>query len=139
MTDDDVRPAGLPTAARVAVGIVLAGITLAAVGLLVFPYLMFPKNQPTSEPVVVTEGAAQVLADQLSFSMSDQEITDTVTRQGGAAVVELRHGADATTVLVSIPNSVVEPTTRACYRFTLPQHRDITYEETSGCPALPSP
>lgn len=137
MPDNDVKPAGLPTAMRVAVGIVAAGLTLTVIGLLVFPSLLFPADRPTGEPVVATESSAQVLAKRLQVSMTDQEIFDEVATQKGSTVVEIRRTPAMTTVLVSIPASVVQPTTRACYEFTL-REGDITYETSTACPDVPS-
>ncbi|MGB3441083.1 MAG: hypothetical protein WBA97_20220 [Actinophytocola sp.] len=139
MTDDDVRPARLPITVRVAIGIVVAGMTLVVVGLLVFPSLVFPEDRSTGKSVVATESSAQVLAERLRYSMTDQDITDEVAKQRGSTVVELRHEPDVTTVLVSIPASVVEPTTHACYRFSLRQRHDVAYEKATGCPDVPTP
>jgi hypothetical protein len=121
----------------VIIGLVLAGLTLTAIGLLVWPYLMFPANRPTGgTPVVATESTASRLADELTFTMSDQEITGTVG-DTGSTVVSVRRAPDRTTVLVSIPDSVVEPVSPACYQFVLTSD-NVTYEEAAGCPPPPS-
>ncbi|MGB3442056.1 MAG: hypothetical protein WBA97_25195 [Actinophytocola sp.] len=122
-----------------AIGVLLAGFALIMIGLLVFPRLVFPRNRPVSEPLLATESNARVAADRLDFSMSDQEITDAVLWQPGAVVGALRREGDVITVLVSVPDSIVEPRTHACYRFTLRRHREVSYEEAQGCPAVRSP
>jgi hypothetical protein len=134
----DVTPARLPTVARVAIGVLLAGVTLVIIGLLVFPRLVFPRDRPVSEPVLATASNARVVADRLDFSMSDQEIADAVLRQPGAVVGDLRREGDVTTVLVSVPESIVELRTHACYRFTMRRHHDASYEEAQGCPDVRS-
>lgn len=133
-----MRPAGLPTAVRVIIGLVLGGLTLTALGLLVWPYLAFPPDRPAGgTPVVATESTADRLADELTFSMSDQEITDTVS-DTGSTTVSVRRTPDRTTVLVSIPDSVVKPVAPACYQFVLTAGNAVTYDESSGCPPPPS-
>ncbi|MFC4859474.1 hypothetical protein [Actinophytocola glycyrrhizae] len=131
---DDAKQDGLPIALRVTIGVLLVGAMLVVIGALTLPRLMFPEDRPAAEPILATEANAGALAERLTFSMSDQEITETVLQQPGAVFVELRHDAEITRVLVSVPDSIVEPRTHTCYQFTLLQHKDVAYEEAPGCP-----
>lgn len=139
MTDDDLKPARLPTAAGVAIGLILGGLTLTAIALLVFPSLMFPDDRPTGRTMPATDSIAQAIAKDLDFSMSDQKITATVTFTG-STVVELHREPGRTTVLVAIIPSVTDPTTPTCYRFVLTPDNggEVTHEKTGSCPAAPT-
>lgn len=87
---------------------------------------------------MVTDSRAEALAGRLRFSMTDDEITDEVTKEMGSTVVELRRETEVTTVVISIAASMVEPTQHVCYRFTLRRGDDITYEKATGCTAVPT-
>lgn len=116
----------------------MACLLMATVGIVVLPYLI-DKDRPGMEPVIATDGRAMAIADELEFSMTDQQITATAAGRG-ATVVELRRVPGSTTALVDIPASVVlEPTTHACYEFVLIPDKDVTFEKVDGCPVtLPS-
>ncbi|MPZ82622.1 MAG: hypothetical protein GEV28_20370 [Actinophytocola sp.] len=137
--EEPVQPAAFPTAARVAIGLVLGGLTLTAIGLLVLPSLMFPEDRPAGRTVVATDSTAQEIAEDLDFSMSDQKIADTVAFTG-STVVELSREPGRTTVLVAIIPYVTEPTTPTCYQFVLTADDGgaVTHEKTGGCPVSPS-
>jgi hypothetical protein len=132
---DSARPGRPPTVLWVTLGLLLVSAALITIGLLALPSLMFSKVEPV-EPVLATESNARTLAAQLSHPMTDQEIADAVARQPGATVVEVRHEPGTTAVLVSVPDSIVEPKAHACYLFTL-REGTVSHDEATGCPDVP--